>query len=733
MNKKKKLNIINIYTLIIFFIILFLTIGFSSFQSSMEINSLTAIVRIERDIRVTNVTLSSASNGGVSNYEEFDVNTISSSLYLPNSNSTVSFNVTIKNIGNEAMGLDNILGLPSNLSYTLSGIGIGDPLCDDNNSNICKLGSTSTLHITIGYKQGESVVNTNIPLTLEFKFFSLDKVAKIGNVYYDTLQEAIDSVPTNNTETTIVLLKNTSEVITVNKNKNIVLDIGNNTISNDGNNPVFNNYGTVKISNGTITTNASTNGAFNNQSTGKLYMSGGNIIVTGGRQAIYNNKGTVSITGGYFSSGATERATVHNLSGGTMTITGGTIISTGQSAVLNAGVMTIGVKDGNINTSAPLMQGVIYGVNATANYNFYDGIMKGKTGAFNSNNYINDIETNYQIARSEEIINGQNYKVAFLGITKTVTFNPNLGSVSETTRSVLIGSSIGTLPVPSRPGYEFVGWFDDPDNGSEVFDSTLVNDDITVFAHWTKVSIARINNTTYDTLAAAIAAVPNDGTITTVVLLHDTSEAITIASGKNIVLDLQNYTLSNNGTNRVIVNNGTLRIISGTIRTSADYAAIDNESTGILYVTGGNIISNGTRQCIYNNGIVEISGGYLSSTASGKPNNSNMERATVQNLSTGTLTITGGTLIGINQQAITNEGLVTIGIKDASINSSSPEIRGATNGIKTVGTFNFYDGTIKGKDQTVINGTVNDIENNSQEISGTEIIDGITYYTVHLN
>ena len=47
------------------------------------------------------------------------------------------------------------------------------------------------------------------------------KVARIGSVYYDSLQEAIDDVP-DNTKTTIVMLKNTSESLTILKNKNIL-------------------------------------------------------------------------------------------------------------------------------------------------------------------------------------------------------------------------------------------------------------------------------------------------------------------------------------------------------------------------------------------------------------------------------------------------------------------------------------------------------------------------------
>ena len=42
--------------------------------------------------------------------------------------------------------------------------------------------------------------------------------------------------------------------------------------------------------------------------------------------------------------------------------------------------------------------------------------------------------------------------------TYTVTFNPNGGSVSPTTKTVTYDSAYGTLPTPTRAGYTFAGW-----------------------------------------------------------------------------------------------------------------------------------------------------------------------------------------------------------------------------------------------------------------------------------
>ena len=71
--------------------------------------------------------------------------------------------------------------------------------------------------------------------------------------------------------------------------------------------------------------------------------------------------------------------------------------------------------------------------------------------------------------------------------TVTVTFNPNGGNVSPTTKTVTIGSSYGTLPTPTRTGYKFDGWYTKSSGGTKVTSSTTVTtaSDHTLYAHWT--------------------------------------------------------------------------------------------------------------------------------------------------------------------------------------------------------------------------------------------------------
>ena len=162
------------------------------------------------------------------------------------------------------------------------------------------------------------------------------------------------------------------------------------------------------------------------------------------------------------------------------------------------------------------------------------------------------------------------------------------------------------------------------------------------------VPVAQIGSVKYASLAEAIAAVPTDGTETTITMLADESiegnAGLTIAKTQNIVLDLNGKTIQNlvnenkasqvfknNGTlsikdsagngviknnvkegtqagewwstpqynyaTNVILNGGTLNIYSGTIEQTAAGSicyAVDNNSNGvdaILNVEGGNLTS----------------------------------------------------------------------------------------------------------------------------------------------
>lgn len=72
----------------------------------------------------------------------------------------------------------------------------------------------------------------------------------------------------------------------------------------------------------------------------------------------------------------------------------------------------------------------------------------------------------------------------------TVTFNATGGTVSEATRNVLEGAALGTLPTPTRTGYNFVGWYTSQVGGTLVTAATVMGDeDMEVCAVWSATSV----------------------------------------------------------------------------------------------------------------------------------------------------------------------------------------------------------------------------------------------------
>lgn len=66
-----------------------------------------------------------------------------------------------------------------------------------------------------------------------------------------------------------------------------------------------------------------------------------------------------------------------------------------------------------------------------------------------------------------------------------VTFSQNYaGAPDATTKNYVAGDFLGKLPAPERSGYDFVGWFTDPTAGTQVTAATVVNADMTLYAHW---------------------------------------------------------------------------------------------------------------------------------------------------------------------------------------------------------------------------------------------------------
>lgn len=209
-------------------------------------------------------------------------------------------------------------------------------------------------------------------------YYDVSGLARIGGKVYETLQEAINSVSNNDTETIVYLMKNTTESITIPEGKNIKLELGTSTLTSNGDTAIINN-GKLKIVSGKIIGNSKNavrnvgileisgstevigntvgNGA-NLQEWATVYnTSSGTTNIIGGsydainKNTIYND-GTMHISGGEITGHSNGYVSVYNTPSGTMNITGGNITSIPSNTVRNDGILYISgtVKISNNNS-----------------------------------------------------------------------------------------------------------------------------------------------------------------------------------------------------------------------------------------------------------------------------------------------------------------------------------------------------------------------------------------------
>ena len=71
------------------------------------------------------------------------------------------------------------------------------------------------------------------------------------------------------------------------------------------------------------------------------------------------------------------------------------------------------------------------------------------------------------------------------GVTYTVTFDANGGTVTPGSATTDTDGKLDSLPTPTRDGFTFVGWFTAAEDGISVSLDTVYTEDTTIYAHWT--------------------------------------------------------------------------------------------------------------------------------------------------------------------------------------------------------------------------------------------------------
>ena len=144
----------------------------------------------------------------------------------------------------------------------------------------------------------------------------------------------------------------------------------------------------------------------------------------------------------------------------------------------------------------------------------------------------------------------------------TITFDPNGGSVSPTQIMLEKDSKIPNLPIPTRSGYAFTGWYTLTDGGTKIDSDYIVQNSLKLYAQWNKIEamfdVGRNVNAKFKALAG-----DNTG-----------------SSDPYIVVDTNITEIRKSATEPTDANKTSEHIISSSISNVPIYAWYDN---GIIY------------------------------------------------------------------------------------------------------------------------------------------------------
>lgn len=171
----------------------------------------------------------------------------------------------------------------------------------------------------------------------------------------------------------------------------------------------------------------------------------------------------------------------------------------------------------------------------------------------------------------------------------TVTWNPNGGTVDPTSTTKTHGSTLGTLPTPTRAAdaqytYTFKGWFTAATGGTQISESTTVTENVTYYAQWTatlRSYTATFNGNGGDT--------PSPSTITKT---YDSELGTLPTCSRTGYTFLGWYTASSGGTK---ISSTTK--ITGTVTYYAQWSI--NSYTLTYNVNGGNAVSPASKSVQY--------------------------------------------------------------------------------------------------------------------------------------
>ena len=274
-------------------------------------------------------------------------------------------------------------------------------------------------------------------------------VAQIGNVGFSSLQNAVNAVPTNNTQTTITLLADTQEHIVIDANKNINLNLNGKTLRGklDYEDTTITNFGTLNLYGGTVKS-----GIVNNR-TDKWF-------------GVLQNIGTLTVQDGTYINELENSILLYDSATATTIFNGGTYTNSGSVILMNGKLDILGkteinssqetaivMQNGITNIKSGIVQGDFSAIwHEKGTINIEGGQIKGKEAIYEIGGNLNIkggeiVGTNQGINLSNGILNVTSGKIQ--GINGDAIYKVEQGNANIT---VSAGEIIGSTSAIATVG-----------------------------------------------------------------------------------------------------------------------------------------------------------------------------------------------------------------------------------------------------------------------------------------
>ena len=506
--------------------------------------------------------------------------------------------------------------------------------------------------------------------------------------------------------------------------------IGATELSSDGkSNPtIYNLVGNIQVNNG-ATVGSTTSIAILNMQIGTISIDGGNVTSTNNATILNAADGTVNIKNGTISS--SENVAIQNDGSGNVTIESGNITTTSAPSIMNR-------ANGNITTAANVQAtnhsaiqntstgsitingGQVNGALQASDSGYYPTILNDNTGTVNVTGGTVDTTTGvalYNSAGGNIILDGGTVTASASGMASAA----NLGSGNITVKSGTINTTSCTL---DRAGIQNAGTGSVNIEGGTIYTKegislwntdagniTISGGEINPTVNYAVANLGSGNITISNGIINGATMTDQYGNYPTIASQSQSTGTITITGGtikSTTSMAILNYDLGH-----IIINGGTIgdasiaivpvaNVGSGEITIQnglmqSDSNTIVNTGTGIIRIQNGTI-AGGTNAgsgnpCVYNQstGEIIIEGGSITGSTGA---------TAIYNEATGKITVTGGRIQSYSQVITNNDnaGIITVGIDDGVVSTTSPELIAGENTNPTCmgGIINFYDGVLKG-------------------------------------